>query len=350
MKKVTLCIMVFLVLPLCGCFGAEDINDTAIVMGVGFDSGEGEYYKSIVQTVVPGALSDGGGKTYSNFEGDGKSIGESILNSSLKCGKYMNMSHTSALLINEKIAEKGVNEIFDYFMRDKEFHSTITVAVSEESAGKILDCESKIEKVPASNIISLGRRFRENPVGEEINVFDFVSKSLEKNSAIMVPIVKSAGDDISVSANAVFKDGKMVAKISNNEARGILWLKNKIEKADITAQMEGATFDVRIEKSRTKLTLSEDEEIYFTADIDTDVSIKRDDKGVLNAWGEEKVLAKISDTIKSEILTSLHKMQEMGLDVYSFEEKISRKYPDKTNNETFKNLKVYVNVNSKLRD
>ena len=348
MKKIILCFMLSAILLLCGCFGAVDINDTAIVMGVGFDSGEGEYYKSIVQTVVPKALSDGGGKTYSNFEGEGKSIGESILNASLKCGKYMNMSHTSALLINEKIAEKGVNEILDYFMRDKEFHSTITVAVSEESAEKILECESKIEKVPASNIISLGRRFRENSVGEEINVFDFVSKSLQKNSATMVPIVKSAGDDISVSGSAVFKDGKMVMKISCAEARGVLWLKNKIEKADITSEMEGATFDVRIEKSNTKLTLSKDEKIHITADIDTDISIKRDDKGVLNAWGEEKVLARVSETIKSEILESLKKLQETELDVYGFQEKISRKYPDEK--QTFRDLKVYINVKSKLRD
>ena len=348
MKKCVLCLMLALIILLCGCFGGSDINDTAIVMGVGFDSGDGEYYKSTVQTVVPAALSGGGGETYSNFEGEGKSIGGSILNASLKCGKYMNMSHTSALVINEKLAEKGVNDILDYFMRDKEFHSTITVAVSEESAERILQCESKIEKVPSSNIISLGRRFRENSLGEEISVFDFLSKSLEKNSAVMVPIVKSAGDDISVSGSAVFKDGKMTAKISTAEARGVLWLKNKIEKADITVEAEGATLDVRIENSRTKLKLLNNDEIYFTADIDADVSLKRDNKGVLNAWGEEKVCSKINEMIKSEILASLNKMQEMELDVYGFGEKISKKYPDK--NKAFKDIKVYVNVKSKLRD
>lgn len=353
MKKFKIIFALLPVLLLCGCFGGRDINDIAIVMGIGIDSGEEHYYKSVVQTVVPKAL-DGGGDSFANFEGSGANIGQCLDDAALKCGKYMHLSHTSALVIGEKIAEKGIYEILDYFMRNKEFRSTITLAVSQENTEKVMTTENRLVAVPVSGVVNMGRRFRETSMGDATNVFEFVSDMMKKNCASLVPIVKSDGDNTIVSQSAVFKNGKMVAKISNQEARGVLWLKNKIEKAVMTVSFGEESIDVKIEKAGTKLKPYIKDSIYYVADIKTEVSLLRDNHGVIGAYGEENVSLKISEAIKSEIKASLGKMQEIGCDVYGFGDKIYRKSPQRFQEinweEVFKTLDVQVNVKTQIRD
>lgn len=350
MKKIKLITALLPIVLLCGCFGGRDINDIAIVMGIGIDSGEEHYYKSVVQTVVPKALDGGGGESFANFEGNGGNIGQCLDDAALKCGKYMHLSHTSALVIGEKIAENGIYEILDYFMRNKEFRSTITLAVSQENTEKVMTTENRLVPVPVSGVVNMGRRFRETSMGDATNVFEFVSDMMKKNCCSLVPIVKSDGENTVVSQSGVFKNGKMVAKISNQEARGVLWLKNKIEKAVMTVSFGEETIDVKIEKAETKLKPHVKGSIYYVADIKTEVSLLRDNNGVINAYGEENVRLKISETIKSEIMASFRKMQEIGCDVYGFGDMIYKKHPEIWNEQLFEKLDININAETKIRD
>ena len=324
MKKVICAVLpVFL---LCGCFDSRDVKDVAIVMGISALPGEETYFKTITQTVIPKGLSkEGDGDSFENFPGEGNHFGECIENTALKCGKYMYLSHTSALLIHEDIAKDGIYEILDYFMRDSELRSNLTVAVVKSEAEKIMETESGLLKVPVSGVASLIRKFRETSLGSAPRVFDMVSDIMKKDAATLVPILALDGENVTVNGSAVFKNGKMTGEISNGEARGVLWLLGKVENGIMTIDFGETTLDIKILQSKSHIYK---EETRLKAEIKCNIGILRDNYDIVTAYGTEAVKQKISETIKSETDAALLKLQSMNADVYGIMDMAYKKgYP-----------------------
>ncbi len=343
MKKIKFICALLPLFLLQGCFDSRDVKDVAIVMGMGVEAGKNETYNTITQVVLPGGLSkDGGGDTFENYSGEGEHIGECIEKATLSCEKYMYLSHATALVIDEKIAKNGIYEILDYFMRDNELRSNLAIAVSG-NINKVMNTESKLLKVPLSGVASLKRRFRETSLGISPTVFDFVSDMLKKDCATIVPIISENG----VSGSAVFKNGKMIEKISNTEARGILWLLNKMENAIITVSLDGATFDIKIKSANAKIKPVYENEI-IKAEIKCKASLLRDDKGVLNAFGTKRAEEQISAQIKSEILAAFDKMQIIDADVYGFSDMVYKKNAKNWSENIFQKIKLDIAVDSEI--
>lgn len=331
MKKIKFLCALLPFFLLCGCFDSRDVKNVAIVMGIGVDRGKEEKYKTLTQIIIPKGLSkDGGGSTFENYSGEGEHLGECIESTTLKCGKFMYLSHATALLVSEEVAKDGIYEILDYFMRDNELRSNLLVAVAEGDTEEIMKNESKLMQVPLSGIASLDRRFGETSLGQVPTIFGFVSDMLKKDCATLVPVISNEKKESIVVGSAIFKNGKMSGKISNSEARGVLWLLNKIENAIMTVKFEGNSFDVKIKRANTKIKpIYNNEETVFEVSIKCEVSLLRDDKGVVNAYGSEQVKNKITDTIKSEIMTVFKKMQQMNMDVYGLENMVYLHNPKK---------------------
>jgi len=313
MKKLKVICSMLCLCFLSGCYGSHDIKDVAIVMGIGVEGGSDTFCKTITQTVIPKGLSkEGGGDTFENFAGKGAHLGECMENTALKCGKFLYLSHATSLIISEDMARYGIYEILDYFMRDNQLRSNLTVAVAQGSIKDIMENESGLLQVPLSSVASLNRRFRETSLGDAPRVFDMVSDIMKKDRATLVPIVSLEDDAVTVSGSAVFRNGKMEGKISNAEARGVLWLQGKVENAIMTVGFDGASLDIKITGSKVS--------IYKegNAKVKCQASLMRDNSDIITAYGYEAVTQRINDTIKSEIMASFEKLRDMNADVYGF--------------------------------
>lgn len=340
-----------------GCFDSRDVKDVAIVMGIGVETGEEKTYKTSVQVIVPtGVSKDGTGDTFENYSGDGMHIGECIENATAKCEKYMYMSHATSLLISDEIATAGIYEMLDYFMRDNELRSSLNIAVAEGSVNEIMNTESKLLKVPLSAVATLERRFKETALGQYTTVYDMISDILKKDCATLVPVISSKNNESIISGSGVFKNGKMISKISNQEARGALWLLNKIKNTIITIEHDGATLDIKVKNAKAKIKPNyNNEEIIINAQVKCDVKLLRDDKGVLNAYGTEAVKEFINSQIKSETLAVFDKMQSINADVYGFSEMVYKESPQKwqmysESGELFQKVKLDLVVETVIED
>ena len=349
MKKLKFICSMLPLFFLCGCFDGHDVKDVAIVMGIGVTGGEDTFYETVTQTVVPKGLSkDGGGDTFENFLGKGAHFGECMENTALKCGKFMHLSHATSLLIDEDIAKSGVYEILDYFMRDNQLRSNLTVAVAQGGIKDIMETESGLLQVPLSSVASLERRFRETSLGDAPRVFDFVSDMMKKDYATMVPIVSIEDGAVTVSGSAVFINGRMIGKLSNTEARGVLWICNKVENGTMTIQFGETSLDVKIIDAKTKIKPIYNEGITFNAEIKCQFGLLRDNYDIVNAYGYEKLKQRINDTVKSEITASFKRLQDMGADVYGLADMLYRKMPEVT--DDFKNIKINVKVYCEIKE
>jgi len=355
MKKIKFLCSLLPLFLLTGCFDSRDVKNVAIVMGMGVDLSDDNKYKTVTQVIIPKGLSkEGGGDTFENFEGKGNHLGECIENTTLKCGKYMYLSHATALIVSEKVAREGIYEILDFFMRDNELRSNLLLAVSESGVEEIMKDEGELVKVPLSSVATLGRRLGETSLGQVPNIFGFVSDMIKKNSATLVPVINADKKESTVSGSAIFKKGKMVGKISNTEARGVLWLMNKIENAIMTIDYDGNSFDIKVKKAKSEIQPIYNEGIFINANVKCSISLLRDNNGVVNVYGIKKVSEKINETIKSEITAALDVMKKYNCDVYGFENIVYKDNPEKwksIDKETFfRDVTVNIDVKTEVEE
>lgn len=350
MKKIKFLCALLTVLILTGCYDSRDVKNVAIVMGVAVDKNRMGNYKTNTQVVLPGGLSkEGEGETFENYSGEGEYLAKCMENTALKCGKYMYLAHATSLLIGEGVAENGIEEILDYFIRDNELRANMSVAVAKGDIDKIMNTESKILKVPLSAIASLDRRMSETAVGKSVTLFDIASDMKKTNRASLIPIISAEEEKTVVDGSAVFKNGKMIGKISNEEARGIFWLFSETENATLTVEADKNTADVKIKKREAEIK-SIQEDMVFIVEISCDVSVLRDN-GFL---GAEKIKVAVGDKIKNEIFESFEKMKVLDADVYGFEDMFYKKYPEILKNQNgesvLKNARLKISVNTKIKD
>ena len=120
MKKIIL--MFTIVLLLSGCWNYRELNEYAIVTGMAIDYDQNEYEVSLLISNGKKSEESGTQAQVTVSSGKGKTIYEAIKAISLSTPKELYISHLSVIIISEKIAEKGVNPILDFLLREPQSH------------------------------------------------------------------------------------------------------------------------------------------------------------------------------------------------------------------------------------
>jgi spore germination protein KC len=159
---------------------------------------------------------------------------------------------------------------------------------------------------------------------------------------------------------AVFKHGKLVGWMDNENARGVVWILNKVQSTDISVNWHGKknAIVMLIVRSNTKIS------VHFTNGKPV-INVDIKDEGVINEADtavdltDPKTIEKIDELvekeIKRQILTSIKAAQHYKSDIFGFGEKVHlanpkqwKKIKDNWENQ-FATLEVKVKVDSYIR-
>lgn len=146
-----------------GCRDRNDVDDLAIVIGVGVDRVPGrEPILVTAQVVNPAAThipgAGGGGdqeKPFITLTGQGQSYGEAIRNLAKAFPRKLFFSHNKIVVLGKNFAEADISEAMDYMERDREFRRINWILVAEKTANEVLETKMDIEKLPAQGVYTL---------------------------------------------------------------------------------------------------------------------------------------------------------------------------------------------------
>ena len=351
-KKITSSIMIFILcffmlFALTGCLGAREINDLEIVIGMGVDKDEDTGNILLTAQVVKkdtagrtsGDASGGGdGKAFWNVSSTGDSIFDAVRQVTHKTGNRLFISHNQAVIFGNDIAQEGLQEYIDFFLRAHEMRPTALILVAEDRASDILDAKPETEKFPAMNIAKLVDTYGFTSHFYEVNMKDFASCLMSPTTAPLVPLVSIVKEkdcmDIYVSGMVAFKKGKMIGKLNHDEVRGLLWVLGKVKSGVLIVPSpdEQGKAVLEIVRVKSKVTPEiKDGSIVMHIKIKEESSLSEQTTAENLATDKafEKIQEATAEVIRQEIMAAIDKSRELNADIFGFGEMLHKKYSSK---------------------
>ncbi|WP_040741191.1 Ger(x)C family spore germination protein [Paenibacillus ginsengihumi] len=179
-RRVSLLLMMTLLVPLVtGCWDRLEIEERAVVLGIGIDVPEAGTFEEnqvthrsdiplkkskrvhlTAQIAVPGRIplgpGEGGGggggggmQTVWVVEADGHTIEDAMNNMQQRVSSPLFFGHLRVIVISEEYARRGVQNLNDYFHRNPEVRRMNWLLVSKNSARELMKVSPKLERVPS---------------------------------------------------------------------------------------------------------------------------------------------------------------------------------------------------------
>lgn len=347
--------MVMLLL-LTSCWNSRELNDMAIVTGIGMDKVPNtDEYRVTFQIVNPSATATSVGVSTGQppitvYTSTDRTLFGALRKTSKKAARQLFFAHTQLLVIGESLAKSGINGIFDVFERSHELRLNAVVIVSRETeAASVLKLLLPIESIPALAVVKKNKNtaklWGEN---RAISVFELIN-SITGEGEPVISGVRIFGDAekgkkktyleqseveavISLSGLAVFREGKLKGWLDGSEARGALWIQNKIEQTSINidSQKKQDTIAIDISHSKTKVKVKLREGVpVFHIYINEEGSVNESQDFVDLSKRKElhKLEIELAEKTKEEVTKSLQAAQSMGCDIFNFGNELKRVDP-----------------------
>ncbi len=324
MRKILLLIACILMLG--GCYDYHELNDLEIVSSMIIDYKDDKY---VVNVEFLDTSKDA--KRGSHFlSGEGKNLKAAINNVFFDSTLLPFYSHMKTLIISENIARAGIDEFFDFLLRDTQFRKDFFVFVASD-IDEFLDFETeKNESIGEMAKMSAKRNQEKNGHYKTSTFRELIYHYLRDNNYVLGSI--SIEDDvITLDDSYLFVDNKMNIKLE----KGAVLLENLIYEGNQSFQIygennfeiHGYSLDRKIKKDKIVLTLKGHARL-----LDSQGKSSLDEKELVEIEKE------LNDKLEKffEDVVSYSKKQDV--DIFNFNYFYYLFYPKLVKPETWKDL------------
>jgi len=372
MKK-KLLLLIFILL-LSGCGNYRELNNMAIVTGVGIDKIDDKYELSFLIANSPKSQTSSkeGEAQTTVYSAKGKTLSEASGRINYRSPKQLYFGHINVIIISEDIGKDGFFKISDYFLRHYESRKKFFLMQSKKDKPKdILKIVSPLESFPSGSIATLIKSNQETQsVVETVDYSSFIERILEKGYDPILPVItisgnKKKGEDmkniestepeafLKLNSIAIYKDDKFKGYEPFKYGQAINVMNNHNNELKTTFKYKNSHISFNSETMKSKINIKSPKEIDININGKgylTEVNISDNIENPKTIKKMEKALNK---SIKKNIEETIDLMQnKYHSDVFGFGNKIYKKYPDKWkkieknwDNTYFPNLKTNVKVN-----
>lgn len=372
---------------LAGCWDKRELTDLAIVNAVGVDKLENGKFRNTFQIINPGNVAgnqQGGAQTsgipITVYTVSGRNMLDAARLGSKNVSRQIYYAHANLVVIGEDLAREGLMELFDVMERDPQFRTTSSIVIAENTTAEdLLKMLTPIDKLPA-NKITKTLKFTEKALGEnmDVSVDDVIRDMVSPGKEPVISGFKIVGNSeagkeqanlqtteaaarLQAGGMAIFKEGKLTRWLHGKNARGVLWVQNKVQQTPVNINWKNnnkplAFFVIR-GKSIIKSKLEKNKpvmKVHIEAEGDireADIQIDLTNPNII--FQLEKLAEK---EIKKEIMATIKMIQKEKTDVFGFGDVIHRTSPkvwkqlkNDWNDVGFPELKVDVDVDAFIR-
>ncbi|ABB15058.1 Ger(x)C family spore germination protein [Carboxydothermus hydrogenoformans] len=355
-----------------GCWSRMELEDLAIVQGVGVDENKKglkkDRYLFSVQVVNPSALTSKGGgggeKPYVIRLISGELFFTSLRELNMETALRLYYAHNRVILISEDVARRGLKNLLDFFERNPQFRRDNYVLIVQGKAVDVWDGFSGLVKVPAIAIYDLAQKSYLTAEAGIIELGDFIELLEEEGVDPYAPgvkiLTKKGRKDIRVFQTALFKNDKLAGWLDEKQSRGLLIVTNKVKGGitDVTNPFNPEDkLSVELERSKTQweLKVFEDKPVVKLK-VETEGIITEAQNGLDFSKKEtfQKLNREYAKSVRRDILAFINKTKEIGADPAGFGRFIYRENPGLWQElkddweEEIKNLTIEVKVQAKI--
>ncbi|MFB6364527.1 Ger(x)C family spore germination protein [Paenibacillus elgii] len=368
-----------------GCWSRRELNELAIVTGVGIDKIDNQYLLSLqVLNMGQGNESPGGGGggaslpvTTQYMKAD--SVYEGIRRLTTELPRKLYFSHIRVLVFGETLAQEGLRDILDLFVRDHEIRPDFFLIVTKGvEAREVMSQVVPIEQSPANALLkSLEISEKNWSPTVAITLDEFITDLMKAGKEGVITGLQLNGDPrqgqtdanlksvnppsyFRFSSIGVFKNDKLVGWLNEDESRGFSYITNRVDASvtDVPCNSKGKA-TVEILRSQTSLKGSAPRgepaitiEVYAEGNIG-EVSCKEDLSNPETIYAfERRAERKIEGFIQQAVRKA---RQSSRSDIFGFGEAIRRYDPRNWNrlkddwDRYFMSAKVETRIDVKLR-
>jgi spore germination protein KC len=384
MRKRNLILVVFLtmVLVLSGCWSRRELNDIALVIGLGVDKIGDEYVLS-TQVVDPSEISAKGGSGRApvvTYKMKSHTLIGAVRKLTATTPRKLYLAHLRMFVVGESVAKEGIAPVLDFFSRDHELRSEFYVILTKENkAQEVLSMVTPLEKVPSSYMYTMLKHSEKYwaPFSTlKIDQLDNELSSTNKGSVITAVEIKGSMEEGKLKKNVeniaienylqytsvgVFQEDKLVGFLSVPEAAGYKYLTNKVTSTVIempcNKKQKDVTELVHTETIVKAKVSNHKPSIQVKVNAEANVAELQCQADLLNLDVIRTLEKKTERAIKFDIDKALQKMQKQyHVDIFDFGEKIHQSNPkewkkiEKNWPEIFSTLPVKVDVKVEIRN
>jgi len=346
LKKGYIILLFWLTLvPLTGCWDRVELNDLAIVSGVGIDQKDKDTLELTAEVMVPKALGGGqspggGGNQQPTIirSGVGRTLTEAISDLQEHLPRRVFWGHTKVIVIGEKLAKKGIHEPLDFFTRYYSTRLQVEVFISEGKAKDVMATFPPLERSSTEVL----RELAKIDVLMSTTLKDVLQMVSGEASAAAIPMVailppeegKSKQETIAyIKRTAIFKEDRMIGSIDNYLTRGLLWFRNKINQAFVTVNLgeEQGYVSAALTWSHSELIPKIEDgkwSILVKAVSNDDIIMNVTHMNMMDVDLTKRIQRELEKEVSLRMESVLKKIQkEMKVDVLGFSEAFHQAYP-----------------------
>lgn len=329
---------------LTGCWSNQELNNTAIVHGVGLAKSDDSAEKLRVsfEIVKPGGGQENNEETTSVGNGEHivlEETTETLLEGARELIKFtkrrLDFGHTEAWMIGEELAQENFIRLLDIIRRDQMLRLSGHMFITKDDPAEILNTPTLYKHLVSGELTSSLPQTKFIAEYTPITLREFYKLIEGPISNAYIPIIyldKNNKQEITaIDGTAVIKKDKMVGELDKEETAGLNLLLNNVQGGSIQVDLdENEKVSIEIGKLKTKTTPK------LTGDkVDVMVEVKVNgtlgDNMTPNKIDEKlfKIIeGKISEHIEATIQSTLNKLQqEYKTDITKIGLETYRKYP-----------------------
>jgi spore germination protein KC len=384
MRKRNLLMVVFLtiVLILSGCWSRRELNDIALVIGLGVDKVDNEYLVS-TQVVDPSEISQKGGSGRApvvTYKTRSHTLIGAIRQLTATTPRKLYLAHLRMLVLGESIVKEGIAPALDVISRDHELRSDFFIIMTKNSSAQdVLTMVTPLEKVPSSYMFNMLRHSErywapystlkidqldnqisgdgKEPVITAVEIRGNAKEGEQKKNVENI----SLKNYLQYTSVGVLRQDKLVGYLNETEASGYKYLIGNLKSTVVEMPCNKTHKDVtELIHSKTMVKanmVNHKPSIHVQIDAEANVAELQCQSDLLDLNVIHVLEDKTEKEIKKQITKVLQKTQkEYHSDIFGFGDKIHQSYPKdwaklkKNWNKTFSTLPVKVNVKVEIRN
>ncbi len=253
MKRTIPSILVVIVLcvMLTSCWSRRELNELAIVVGLGIDKVDDRYQVSIQlvnPTEISARLGGAGQSPIVLITEKGETIQETLHRALVEAPRRYFFSHLQILVLGEELARNGIRDVLDFFWRDHEFRFDYYLLVAKNNkAENILKVLTPLEKLPSQKLFSsLEASERYWGATGDITLDELVIRMLGEGKGAGLTGIELLGDPtvggsrenievaepktkLKYSQIAIFKEDRLVGWLNETETIGTKYILDELK-------------------------------------------------------------------------------------------------------------------------
>lgn len=307
---------------LTGC-GEQIIDELGLLDVIAYDD-SGNEDEPLTVTINYPTITEDGEFEHKTLSVNAKSSKDSRRRLQKSTNLQLVSGQVSVALFGEELAEKGLNDIFDTFMRDPSIGSRVMLGVTAGQAKGLLLHEQKGVS-SAVYIRTFLENLRQKKESVNYNIYQFVRDMKDEGVDPIAPFFSIEGKEITLDGYALFNDSRYVGKLSNDESMYLFFLRKDIPKGTFTmdiphSEQEGEkrvlmfNYYRQHQKLDIKMSGSQPVKADIYIDIEGSVLEYTGEEPLDEVHNQEKLERKVNAYLTEKSAELLKFLQETGVD------------------------------------